>query len=74
MVEGNDYEGKVGSSPPDRSGEQAEAEGMEGAKCGMIEITEDEAFAIIAFIKNHERDEIPDDVWELCMKLYDEVC
>lgn len=40
----------------------------------MIEITEDEAYAIIAFIKNHERDEIPDDVWELCMRLYDEVC
>lgn len=40
----------------------------------MIKISEEEAFAIIAFVKNHEREEIPDDVWELCMRLYDEVC
>lgn len=40
----------------------------------MIEISEEEAIAIIAFVKNHEREEIPDDVWELCMRLYDEVC
>lgn len=39
----------------------------------MIEITKEEAEAIIAFVKNHERKEIPDDVWELCMRLYDEV-
>lgn len=34
-VEGNDYKGEVGSSPQDRSGEQAEAEGMEGGQSGM---------------------------------------
>ena len=39
----------------------------------MIEISEEEAYTIIAFIKNHERDEIPDDVWDLCMRLIDEV-
>jgi len=71
---GNDYEGTVEDSQGDRAREQAETEGVEGGQGGMIEITEDEAFAIIAFIKNHERDEIPDDVWELCMRLYDEVC
>ena len=39
----------------------------------MIELSEEEAEAIIAFVKNHEREEIPNDVWELCMRLYDEV-
>lgn len=34
-------------------------------------LTEDEVYTLIAFIKNHERAEIPDDVWELCMKMYD---
>lgn len=27
--------------------------------------------ALIAFIKMHERDEIPDEVWDVCMYLYD---
>lgn len=40
----------------------------------MIKISEEEALTILAFVKNHEREEIPDDVWELCMRLYDEVC
>ena len=31
----------------------------------------EDAESLIAFIKNHEREEIPDDVWELCMTLYD---
>ena len=39
----------------------------------MIKITEEEAESIIAFIKMHEREEIPDDVWDVCMKLYDEM-
>ena len=26
---------------------------------------------LIAFIKMHEREEIPEDVWEVCMKLQD---
>ena len=38
----------------------------------MMSINEDEASAIVAFIKNHERDEIPDEVWDYCMKLMDE--
>lgn len=40
----------------------------------MIDISVDEAYAIIAFIKNHEREDIPDDVWDICMELQEEVC
>ncbi len=36
-----------------------------------ITLTEEEAETIISFIKNHERVNIPDDVWKVCMKLYD---
>ena len=36
-----------------------------------ITITDEEAETIIAFIKNHEREDIPDDVWDVCMKLMD---
>ena len=28
---------------------------------------------LIAFIKMHEREEIPEDVWSLCMRMYDEL-
>lgn len=39
----------------------------------MIELTVSDktASAIIAFIKTHERDEIPDDAWDFCMKVID---
>jgi len=36
-----------------------------------ITITDEEAETIIAFIKSHEREDIPDDVWDVCMKLMD---
>lgn len=39
----------------------------------MIRLSIDEAENLIAFIKMHEREEIPDDVWDVCMKLYDAV-
>lgn len=39
----------------------------------MIDISVEEAETIIAFIKNHEREDIPDDVWEICMYLQEEV-
>lgn len=29
----------------------------------------EEAEALISFIKMHEREEIPEDVWEICMAL-----
>ena len=38
-----------------------------------IVLTEEESDAIVCFIKNHERDEIPDDVWDVCMKLCDKL-
>ncbi len=34
---------------------------------------DDELEALIAFIKMHERNEIPDDVWGLCMRMYDAI-
>ena len=34
-------------------------------------LTEEEAETVISFIKNHEREDIPDVVWEICMKLMD---
>lgn len=37
-----------------------------------IVITEETASEIIAFIKMHERDDVPDEVWDFCMKLIDE--
>lgn len=39
----------------------------------MIRLSVEESETLIAFIKMHERDEIPDDVWDVCMKLYDAV-
>ena len=39
---------------------------------GMFEsyhLNVEEAESLIAFIKMHEREEIPDDVWEICMAL-----
>lgn len=36
-----------------------------------IKIPEEVAETIISFVKMFERKEIPDDVWEACMKLYD---
>ena len=38
-----------------------------------IPLSEDEADALVAFIKNHEREDIPDEVWDICMKLCDQL-
>lgn len=32
-------------------------------------LDEVEASDLVAFIKSHEREDIPDDVWDLCMNL-----
>lgn len=37
----------------------------------FFKLTAEEAYALIAFIKMHEREDIPDDVWDICMRLYD---
>lgn len=60
------------------SGQSDEAQAAQmGEKQGreeeMIRITEEDAESIISFIKMHECEEIPDDVWEVCMKLCDEL-
>ena len=36
-----------------------------------VELSVSEIEALIAFIKMHEREEIPDEVWDICMNLYD---
>lgn len=39
----------------------------------MINISVEEAETIIAFVKMHEREDIPDDVWDLVMMLQEDV-
>ena len=39
----------------------------------MIRITEEEAEEIIAFVKMHERNEIPEDLWDIILRLQDEL-
>ena len=34
-----------------------------------MELTAEEIYTLIAFIKNHERNEIPEDVWDVLEKL-----
>lgn len=36
-----------------------------------IKLSVSEVEDLIAFIKMHEREEIPAEVWDICMKLYD---
>ena len=36
-----------------------------------VKLNRDETEYIISFIKMHERNEIPDSVWDICMKMYD---
>lgn len=38
-----------------------------------MQISTDEAECIVAFIKSHEREDIPEDVWDLCMKMIDKL-
>ncbi len=39
----------------------------------MIKLYDEDCETLIAFIKNHEREDIPDEVWDICMALYDAV-
>jgi hypothetical protein len=36
---------------------------------GTYHLNVEEAETLVAFIKMHEREEIPEDVWEVCMNL-----
>ena len=38
---------------------------------GNYRLNVEDAESIVAFIKNHELEEIPEDVWEICMKIQD---
>lgn len=38
----------------------------------VVKLTDEEAETIISFIINHEREDIPDEVWDVCMKLIDQ--
>ena len=38
-----------------------------------IQLSYDEADDIICFIRNHEREDIPDAVWDVCMRMYEEL-
>ena len=39
----------------------------------MIRLTMDEAESIVIFIKMHDREVIPDDVWKACMRIFDQL-
>lgn len=39
----------------------------------MIAITLEDAEEIIAFTKMHEREEIPEEMWDVVMRLYDAI-
>lgn len=39
----------------------------------MIKLYDEDCEILIAFIKMHEREEIPEEVWDICMRLYDAV-
>ena len=36
---------------------------------GTYHLNVEEAETLVSFIKMHEREEIPDDVWEVCINL-----
>jgi len=38
-----------------------------------MNLTEEEVYALIAFIKRHERKDIPDEVWNICMKMIEDI-
>lgn len=38
-----------------------------------IELTVDEVEILLAFIRNHEREDIPDDVWDLSVKMWEKL-
>ena len=36
-----------------------------------IEISADDAEYLVCFIRSHEREDIPDEVWNICMRMMD---
>lgn len=37
----------------------------------LVSLNAEEAEEIVAFIKSHEREDIPDEIWDICMNLMD---
>ena len=42
-------------------------------KVGEVEMdfSEEEVYAIFAFIRNHEKEDIPEDVWDISERIYE---
>ena len=42
-------------------------------KVGEIKMnfTEEEVYAIFAFIRNHEKEDIPEDIWDISERIYE---
>lgn len=42
-------------------------------KVGEVEMnfTAEEVYAIFAFIRNHEKDDIPEDIWDISERIYE---
>jgi hypothetical protein len=38
-----------------------------------IQISADDAEYLICFIRSHEREDVPEEVWDLCMRMMDEL-
>ena len=36
-----------------------------------MNFTEEEAYAIFAFIRNHEKEDIPEDIWDISERIYE---
>lgn len=36
-----------------------------------MKLTEEELYAIFAFIRNHEKEDIPEDVWDISERIYE---
>lgn len=41
-----------------------------GGEVGM-NFTEEEVYAIFAFIRNHEKEDIPEDIWNISERIYE---
>lgn len=50
---------------------------MQAGDCGDTDgevgmrLTEEEVYAIFAFIRNHEKEDIPEDIWDISERIYE---
>ena len=38
-----------------------------------VVLKQDDAESLIVFIKNHEREDIPDSIWDICMDMWEQL-